>query len=167
MPADPPVVLGPEQPWKRLLAMIAFGAIGYVLLPLLLLLAVVQFGFHLWADRSNERITQLADAMKALLGSILDFLLYRSDHLPFPFNPFPESSVPGERFAFSPDLGATDADTDVPSAWQACLRHLSGCHAASPTPFGRMTRKRWSQSEFAPGSWKARHTSRLLPATPN
>ena len=129
MPADPPVVLGPEQPWKRLLAMIAFGAIGYVLLPLLLLLAVVQFGFHLWAGRSNERVTQLADAMKALLGSILDFLLYRSDHLPFPFNPFPESSVPGERYAFSPDIGAADAATDVPSAWQACLRHLGGCRA--------------------------------------
>lgn len=133
MPMDPPMVLGPEQPWKRLLAMIAFGAVGYVLLPLLLLLAVTQFGFHLWGSQRNPRVAQLADAIKALLGSILDFLLYRTDLLPYPFSSLPAESVwPGN------PSGAPLADHlhDVPPAlenWRECLLHLGRCGAGDPT----------------------------------
>ncbi len=133
MPADPPMVLGPEQPWKRLLAMIAFGAVGYVLLPLLLLLAVAQFGFHLWGSRSNPRVAQLADAIKALLGSILDFLLYRSDLLPFPFNPLPGAATFGEQATAWPDVEPPDLAPAAPSGWQACLLHLGRCRASEHT----------------------------------
>lgn len=131
MPADAPVVLGSDQPWKRLLAMIAFGAVGYVLLPLLLLLAVIQFGFHLWGSRSNPRIAQLADAIKALLGSILDFLLYRSDLLPFPFNPLAGAATFGGQAAIWPDGEPPDPAPDAPSGWQACLLHLGRCPAGA------------------------------------
>ena len=133
MPADPPMVLGPEQPWKRLLAMIAFGAVGYVLLPLLLLLAVTQFGFHLWGSHSNPRVAQLADAIKALLGSILDFLLYRSDLLPFPFNPLPDAATFGRHAAAWPDAEPPDIAPDAPPGWQACLLHLGRCRAGAQT----------------------------------
>ena len=133
MPADPPMVLGPDQPWKRLLAMIAFGAVGYVLLPLLLLLAVTQFGFHLWGSQSNPRVAQLADAIKALLGSILDFLLYRSDLLPFPFNPLPGAASFGGEATAWPDVEPPDIAQDAPSGWQACLVHLGRCRAGEHT----------------------------------
>ena len=130
MSADPPVVLGPEQPWKRLLAMIAFGAVGYVLLPLLLLLAVTQFGFHLWGSQSNPRVAQLADAIKALLGSILDFLLYRSDLLPFPFNPLPGAATYERQATAWSDVEPPDIAPDAPSGWQACLLHLGRCRVS-------------------------------------
>ena len=133
MPADTPMVLGPEQPWKRLLAMIAFGAVGYVLLPLLLVLAVAQFGFHLWGSQSNPRVAQLADAIKALLGSILDFLLYRSDLLPFPFNPLPGAATFGGHTTAWPDVEPPDIAPAAPSGWQACLLHLGRCRASEHT----------------------------------
>ncbi len=92
MLTKPLSAVGPDQPWKRLLAMIAFGAVGYLLLPFLLLLAVIQFGFSLWTGGGNERIGRLAAKATGLLNSILDFLLYRSHLLPFPFNPLPDDA---------------------------------------------------------------------------
>jgi hypothetical protein len=125
------MVLGPEQPWKRLLAMIAFGAVGYVLLPLLLLLAVAQFGFHLWGRQGNPRVAQLADAIKALLGSILDFLLYRTDLLPYPFSSLPTEPVwPG-----NPSGTPSDHPHDVAAGvenWRGCLLHLGRCGTGDP-----------------------------------
>ncbi len=114
MHIDLPTAVGPEQPWKRLVAMIAFGAVGYVLLPLLLLFAVVQFGFSLWAGQGNARLGQLAAAGQAWLGSILNFLLYRSDRLPFPFNPLADEADGAESNART-DAGPLEAGPPAPA----------------------------------------------------
>ena len=96
MSMDTPVVLGPEHPWKRLLAMVAFGAVGYMLVPLILLLAVAQFGFHLWSGSSNTRLAHLGDTIRAFLWAILDFLLYRTDLPPVPVQSDPIGFDGGE-----------------------------------------------------------------------
>lgn len=129
MSMDPPVVLGPEQPWKRLLAMVAFGAVGYMLVPLILLLAVAQFAFHLWSGSGNTRLAHLGDTIRAFLSSILDFLLYRTDLLPYPFNPIPADSMAASTAPTGTVAGPQSATGRTAVNWHACLLHLGRCQA--------------------------------------
>ncbi len=133
MSMDTPVVLGPEHPWKRLLAMVAFGAVGYMLVPLILLLAVAQFGFHLWSGSSNTRLAHLGDTIRAFLWAILDFLLYRTDLLPYPFNPIPSDSMVANTVPQGNVSGPQPATDRSAVNWRACLLHLGSCQAGERT----------------------------------
>ncbi len=78
-----------KNPWRRLLAMIGFGVIGYLVFLLLLLLAVVQFVFRLRSADPRQRFDDLALRTMAYLDEILALLLYETNKLPYPFRPLP------------------------------------------------------------------------------
>lgn len=73
----------------RLLFMLGFGFIAYLLIWPILALAVIQFGFHLIEGIPNARLANLNWRVISYLTQILDFICYRSEQKPFPFNSLP------------------------------------------------------------------------------
>jgi len=73
----------------RLLFMLGFGFLAYLLIWPILAIAVIQFGFHLIDGIPNARLANLNWRMISYLIQILDFLCYRSEQKPFPFNALP------------------------------------------------------------------------------
>ena len=78
----------------RLLFMLGYGFLAYLLIWPILALAVIQFGFHLIEGIPNARLANLNWRIISYLTQILDFICYRSEQKPFPFNSLPiESKV--------------------------------------------------------------------------
>ena len=78
----------------RLLFMLGYGFLAYLLIWPILALAVIQFGFHLIEGIPNARLASLNWRIISYLTQILDFICYRSEQKPFPFNSLPiESQV--------------------------------------------------------------------------
>ena len=73
----------------RLMFMLGFGFLAYILIWPILATAVIQFGFHLIEGIPNARLASLNWRMISYLTQILDFICYRSEQKPFPFNPLP------------------------------------------------------------------------------
>lgn len=105
--------LGPGEPWRRLLAMVGFGFVAYWVFLFVLLLAVAQFAFQIFAGEPNGRLRHLARHVTAWLREILAFILYETDYLPFPFRPFP-----------APGGETEDGASGDGGPWRACLEHL-------------------------------------------
>ena len=78
--------------WMRLLYMVVFAIIGYVVYWLILFLAAVQFGLALLTGQPNENLKDFAAKLDAYLKSVTDFLGYASDIVPFPFSPLDKAT---------------------------------------------------------------------------
>ncbi len=82
----------------RLLFMLGYGFLAYLLIWPILALAVIQFGFHLIEGIPNARLANLNWRIISYLIQILDFICYRSEQKPFPFNSLPiESQVKNKK----------------------------------------------------------------------
>ncbi len=82
----------------RLLFMLGDGFLAYLLIWPILALAVIQFGFHLIEGIPNARLANLNWRIISYLIQILDFICYRSEQKPFPFNSLPiESQVKNKK----------------------------------------------------------------------
>lgn len=82
----------------RLLFMLGYGFLAYLLIWPILALAVIQFGFHLIEGIPNARLANLNWRIISYLIQILDFICYRSEQKPFPFNTLPvESQVKNKK----------------------------------------------------------------------
>ena len=82
----------------RLLFMLGYGFLAYFLIWPILALAVIQFGFHLIEGIPNARLANLNWRIISYLTQILDFICYRSEQKPFPFNGLPiESQVKNKK----------------------------------------------------------------------
>lgn len=82
----------------RLLFMLGYGFLAYLLIWPILALAVIQFGFHLIEGIPNARLANLNWRIISYLTQILDFICYRSEQKPFPFNSLPiESQVKNKK----------------------------------------------------------------------
>ncbi len=75
----------------RLLYMVIFAILAYSLFWLILFLAAVQFVLT-WLNRTpNENLRDFSGKVNAYFHSVLDFLGYASDAVPFPFSPLEAS----------------------------------------------------------------------------
>ena len=82
----------------RLLFMLGYGFLAYLLIWPILALAVIQFGFHLIEGIPNARLANLNWRIISYLTQILDYICYRSEQKPFPFNSLPiESQVKNKK----------------------------------------------------------------------
>ena len=79
--------------WMRLLYMVVFAIIGYVVYWLILFLAAVQFGLALLTGQPNENLKDFAAKLDAYLKGVTDFIGYASDTVPFPFSPLDQSTA--------------------------------------------------------------------------
>ena len=75
--------------WKRGLSMLLVGLVFWVAEFLLLVTAVVQFGFVLFSGERNERLLDFGEGLSRLFYEAAAYLTFASDDRPFPFSDWP------------------------------------------------------------------------------
>jgi len=84
--------------WKRALYMILF-AIAYSIAELIVaVIVIVQFLTILFTGRANETLLQFGNSLSAYVWQILRFVMYNTEHMPFPFSDWPLEPVDGDRW---------------------------------------------------------------------
>lgn len=78
--------------WKRVFFTLGFALLfNIILVPLVILMVLVQVAFSLFAGEKNSNLADLSEKLVAYLVEVLGFLLFTTEHKPFPFNDFPGS----------------------------------------------------------------------------
>ena len=77
--------------WRRAFLMIVFAAVVFWLLWLLFVLAVAQAVLSKYGDQVNPHLLRVTRNLNAYFTEILAFLAFDSNHVPFPFSPFPDT----------------------------------------------------------------------------
>lgn len=75
--------------WLRILSMIVLAFLAWLTLIGLGMLVVVQAVIALVAGNPNRNLQKLGYLLSRYLSQAIDFLLYNSEHKPFPFADFP------------------------------------------------------------------------------
>ena len=92
----PEATAGPAErsgPWLRLLPLIFFGIIAYVVLMVSYIMAAIQFVVVIVSGEPNSQLRDFGQRLASYLQEILDYLIYRTDQMPFPFAAFPGTEV--------------------------------------------------------------------------
>jgi len=78
-----------KDKWIRLLFMVLFGFIGYMIRFVALVLVILQFFTVLFTGISNPKLLQFGKLLSSYTYQILLFLTYNSEEKPYPFGPLP------------------------------------------------------------------------------
>lgn len=89
--------------WQRLGFMALFGVIGYFAFWTMILLAIVQFIFHIISDEPNDDLVGFSGNLSTFLMEIAAYMTFVSDDKPFPFGPFPKETS-GKGTTETPDI---------------------------------------------------------------
>ena len=77
--------------WFRAIFMVIFMIIGYFLAPaLILLIALFQFIYVLFANQPNENLLKFSNGLCDYFCQIMHYLTYGTNEKPFPFGKWPE-----------------------------------------------------------------------------
>jgi hypothetical protein len=104
--------------WLRILFMLGFAVVLYVVGMVVLVLTLAQILFSLLTGKDNPNLRSLGSSLSRYIFEILMFLTYNSEIRPFPFTPFPvaEPLEPGEPAADKEPAGQSSAGTYNPYA---------------------------------------------------
>ena len=98
--------------WVRVILMIAFAVVLYVIIPaIVLVLMLTQKLFVFITGDSNDNLRVLGTALSKYIFEVLQFLSYASDNRPFPFSAFP--SVENDDFSFNTEEKSDEKIRDV------------------------------------------------------
>ena len=98
--------------WVRVILMIAFAVVLYVIIPaIVLVLMLTQTLFVFITGDSNDNLRLLGPAHSKYSLEVLQFLSYASDNRPFPFSAFP--SVENDDFSFNTEEKSDEKIRDV------------------------------------------------------
>ena len=78
-----------KDKWMRLLYMLLFGFIGYMIRFAATLLIVLQFFTVLFTGTPNPKLLELGKMLSNYTYQILLFLTYNSEEKPYPLGPMP------------------------------------------------------------------------------
>ena len=78
--------------WERLCYMALFGVIGYFAFWTMILLAIIQFIFHIISDEPNDDLVGFSANLSTFLKEIAAYMTFVSNEKPFPFGPFPKEA---------------------------------------------------------------------------
>lgn len=78
-----------KNTWIRLLYMILFVVVFNIAELVVYVVLVVQFIFHLFTRRSNERLAGLGESLALYVAEIVRYLTYSGEQLPYPFGDWP------------------------------------------------------------------------------
>ena len=84
--------------WIRVIYMILFAVIFYIVEFVIALVAVVQFLSTLFTGKVNQKLQALGQSVGTYVNEITQFLTYHTDDKPYPFAPWPKGA-PGARKA--------------------------------------------------------------------
>jgi hypothetical protein len=71
--------------WLRLLLMLGFGIISYVVACLVWLIAVIQIMLAFIMGKPNQNLLNLGEGLSKYMYSLFRFLTYNTEEKPFPF----------------------------------------------------------------------------------
>ena len=77
----------------RILPLIFFGIIAWFVLVGYYIMATVQFVVVIVTDEPNSQLRDFGSRVGTYMRELLDYLIYRTDQMPFPFAPFPGTVV--------------------------------------------------------------------------
>ncbi|MBS25185.1 MAG: hypothetical protein CMQ28_06050 [Gammaproteobacteria bacterium] len=78
--------------WVRLVFMIVFGVLLYLIIaPVILIIVIAQTLFALFTGLPNPNLKHFSNALEQYISQILKFLLYGVEDKPFPFTDFPRA----------------------------------------------------------------------------
>ena len=98
--------------WVRVILMIAFAVVLYVIIPaIVLVLMLTQTLFVFITGDSNDNLRVLGTALSKYIFEVLQFLSYASNNRPFPFSAFP--SVENDDFSFNTEEKSDEKIRDV------------------------------------------------------
>jgi hypothetical protein len=84
--------------WKRALFMLGFWIAYSVTEVIIGLIVVVQFLIVLFTGRANDDLLRFGNSLSAYVREILRYVLFNSEHEPFPFSDFPDEPPDGEHW---------------------------------------------------------------------
>lgn len=90
--------------WTRILYMILFAFVLYIVICLVGLIAVVQVIFSLFTGKANTDLKAFSEDLTDYTRQIVAFLLYIDNRRPFPFNSLDDDDE---------DVSATESDNDT------------------------------------------------------
>ena len=133
--------------WKRVFFTLGFALLfNIILVPLVILMVLVQVAFSLFAGEKNSNLADLSEKLVAYLVEVLGFLLFTTEHKPFPFNDFPgsgEINTPAEdvvesEISRSESAQVSDSDERVSEEGEAERENeaTDKMHGPSATPQG-------------------------------
>ena len=80
--------------WLRLVLIVLFGFVtGVVAMPVVWVMAGVQFLFTLITGKPNENLGQILQSFAAWLNQVFSYMLYVSDQKPFPLSELPPAKT--------------------------------------------------------------------------
>lgn len=101
MEEDLKLRLGDRDHWLRLLWMALYAlALNFVVVPIAVVVAVVQFLFALLSGERNEHLRSFGASLAEFTRQLLRYLAYDTNERPFPFADWPR--VDAEKPAPSP-----------------------------------------------------------------
>jgi len=84
--------LSEANSWIRILLMVVFAAMLYIILaPIILIMMIAQGLFSLVTGDNNSNLRMLGGSLNKYVFQILQFISYNSEDRPFPFSGFPDS----------------------------------------------------------------------------
>ena len=81
-------LLSPSM-WLRMMYMVIFLVVGYLLLHLMIIIAIIQTISNLITGKAIEPIWEFSRGLNQYLLQIMDFLTFRAEERPFPFLDWP------------------------------------------------------------------------------
>ena len=82
-----------DSQWLRLVFMVLFAVAYQVAELVVLFVVIIQALFALITGEPNSTLTQFAGGVNQFIFQILQFLTYKTDEKPFPFQDWPEPSA--------------------------------------------------------------------------
>lgn len=109
------------QQWSRLIIMLAFIICLQVASFAVSVLVILQFFFTLITGSNNQNLKQFADTLSQYIYQAVRYVTYCSEEKPFPFAPWPDSTLAEEgevvdAEVVDADVSANEAEPDTETA---------------------------------------------------
>lgn len=85
-----------KSKWLRVVFMLIFCVIMYIVSWLILLSALFQFVWNLFADTTNEPLKNFTKSLNSYFYQIINFLTFNTEVKPFPFEHWPREEHKAE-----------------------------------------------------------------------
>lgn len=106
--------LSSGETWKRGLFIILFAVLYSVAEVVLWAVILFQFGSQLITSHTNERLLEFTRGLNAYIYYILQYISYRSDEKPYPFDEWPGDGIAaGEKASRQEKTHFTSADREI------------------------------------------------------
>lgn len=106
MSNETPSHLSNRETWKRGLFILLFALLYGVAEVVLWAVILFQFGSRLISGHCSDSLLEFSKGLNAYFYQILQYLSFRSDYKPYPFNDWPAAGLTGE--VLEPVGGATE-----------------------------------------------------------